>query len=130
LELVRGVYEALAQNDAEGPFEVYSPEIEWDLSRWPEGGLRPVYRGHAGVRRFWHDWLGAWEEADASLEGLMDAGSDVVALVDFRGIARSPRQQLERASLAQVWTVADELVVRMCVYADRDEACAAVGLRS
>jgi hypothetical protein len=52
VELVRRLYEAYMARDNAWPFEVYDPDIEWDLSRMPwlvEMGTEPVCHGHEGV---------------------------------------------------------------------------------
>ena len=130
VEVVRRLYEQLAAGDSEGAFEVYDPEIEWDGSRVPwllELGFDPVYRGHDGVRAVLRSFFAAWESIEYCPRELVDAGDDVVALVEIS--ARGRASGIEVAyEHPQVWTLRDGKVVRMRVFADRAEALRAVGL--
>ena len=60
VEVVRGIYDAVARRDDVAPFEVYAEDIVWDQSNM---GFRatlltqPVYHGHEGVRQFWRESL-------------------------------------------------------------------------
>jgi ketosteroid isomerase-like protein len=52
VEVVRGIYDAIARRDAVAPFEVYAEDIVWDLSnaRRAVFNPKPVYQGHAAER--------------------------------------------------------------------------------
>jgi hypothetical protein len=62
VEIVRGIYDAVARRDNVTPFEVYAEDIVWDVSNASRGGLGPklVYHGHEGVRQFWRDGVAAF----------------------------------------------------------------------
>ena len=49
VEIVRRVYDAAAQRDADGIFALYDPEVELDASRLGLADL-DVYHGHDGLR--------------------------------------------------------------------------------
>ncbi len=55
VEIVRGIYDAVARRDGVTPFEVYAEDIVWDMSnsRRTLIGIEPVYHGHEGARQFW-----------------------------------------------------------------------------
>ena len=76
VEIVRGIYDAVARRDDTAPFEAYADDIVWDLSNWRPAELdpMPVYTGHEGVREAWRDRLSAWGEVDYEVEELMDVG--------------------------------------------------------
>jgi ketosteroid isomerase-like protein len=86
-----------------------------------------VYRGKDGVKAFFQEWYGAWEDMQNHPEELIDAGDDVVAVVTNRG--RGDRSGVEVAMThASVWTIHDGRVVRVRWLSTRAEALEAVGL--
>jgi ketosteroid isomerase-like protein len=129
VEIVRRIYDAVARGDNVAPFELYAPDIEWDVRTSPPAllGLEPVYHGHEGVRRFWRDWLSAFERLDFELEELIDAGDRVLAVIHQRAVGRLSHIAFDDRVFA-VWTLRDGKVARMRAYLDRDEALEAAGL--
>lgn len=87
MDVVRGIYDAVARRDGVTPFEAYAEDIVWDLSnsRRTALGVEPIYRGHEGVRQFWRDALSVFGEVDLEVEELIDAGEQVVAVTRERG---------------------------------------------
>jgi ketosteroid isomerase-like protein len=136
VELVRQLYEWFAARENAKPFEVYDPDIEWDVSRQFATGPVPgfgvgfdqVYRGHEGVRSFWRQWLEAWESIEFRLDDLIDAGDEVVALLWQVNRGRASGVEVLVGEWAQVWTVRDRKVVRMRAFRDRADALRAAGL--
>lgn len=63
--------------------EHWHPDIELDVSEAVVPEMRGVFRGKEAVRRWWGEWLGAWETVEIEYE-LLDAGDRVVALIDQR----------------------------------------------
>ena len=129
VEVVRRIYEAAAQRDDVTPFEFYSEDIVWDLSKARRAGLllKPVWEGHEEVRQFWRDALSAWGEIDFKVEELTDAGDRVLAVLREREVGRASGVPVETTHLA-VWTLAHGKVVRMQVFDDRQQALEAAGL--
>jgi len=125
---VRRGCEAWARGDLEAGYATWHPDIEWDTTRfeaWPE---RTVYRGIDAVRGFVDDdWLGSWEEFEARIEDVRDAGDRVVVFWLQTMTGRGSGVPVEMR-MAQVCTVRDGLVVRIENYTDRDEALRAAGL--
>jgi ketosteroid isomerase-like protein len=130
VDVVRGIYDAVARRDAIAPFEVYAEDIVWDLSKARRAALnpKPVYHGHEGVRQAWRDALSAFGEVDFEVEELIDAGDQVLAVIHEREVGRASGVPVETSHLA-VWTLADAKVIRMQVFDDRQQALEAVGLR-
>ena len=90
VEVVRRVYEAAARRDAETVLALYDVEVEFDSSRLEivdnVGAGSDVYRGHAGLRRFFREWHEPWESVEYDFDELIDAGGDyVISLVTRRG---------------------------------------------
>jgi ketosteroid isomerase-like protein len=92
--------------------------------------LAGVYRGHEGVRAYWRRWLSAWKDLQFEIQGLRDAGDDVVLLI------RNQRQWGRHSGIAtdfpaygMVFTFRGGKVVRQCTYPDQESALKAAGLR-
>jgi ketosteroid isomerase-like protein len=87
-----------------------------------------LYRGHDGIRTFFRAWLGAWDEWDLEVEEITAIDRDRV-LVVFRqhGRMRGTRVPLDNRT-AQLWTLRDELVVRVQDLPSREEALEAAGV--
>lgn len=129
LDVVRGIYDAVARRDADAPFELYAEDIVWDLSNWRRAALDPkaVYRGHEGVRDAWRDALSVWGEVDFEVEELIDAGGHVLAVIHERQVGRASGAPVESTHVA-VWSLAGGKVVRLQVFDDRHAAERAAGL--
>lgn len=124
VELVRTVYERLADGDSEYFFSVLHPEIEWDERLQPDG---EVYRGVPAVREFQRRWTGAWRDIRWEAESIVDAGEKILVSVAVSGIGRtSGVPSLLRRH--QVWTIRDRRVVHFRAYLERAAALEAAGL--
>ena len=113
VEVVRRLFEATARDDRETVFALYDPEIEWDTSRAAlglliEGG---IFRGHEGVRRFLRKYNEAWEQMDYEIDELVDAGDQVVSVVNNRGRGRVSGVEVE-LQMPGVWTIRVRALVR------------------
>jgi hypothetical protein len=63
---------------------LYAPAFEVQLiSKY--GPLRPPAHGLEGLARAWREWLEPWQSFSVEIEGLVDAGDDVVTLARTRG---------------------------------------------
>ena len=52
VELVRGIYDAVARRDSESVLALYDPEVEWDMSRGAWRELDEAGRSIAATRDF------------------------------------------------------------------------------
>jgi ketosteroid isomerase-like protein len=132
VEIVRRVYDAAAQRDSATVFSLYDPEVEWDgsRSRWAE--VMPgeaQWRGHEALRSFFGRYYEIWESFEDDLQELIDAGDQVISVVNSRGRGRASGLDVEWAGNAGVWTIRDGKVVRVVWFPSRNEALEAVGLR-
>jgi ketosteroid isomerase-like protein len=131
VEVVRQVFEASAQRDAETVFSLFDSEVEWDNSQGPFKDLigAGIYRGHEGLRRFWHEYYAeAWESIEDNLEELIDVGDRVVSVVNTHARGRTSAVEVEYAHNAGVWTIREGKVVRVSWFQTRVEAVEAAGL--
>ena len=126
VEIVRRVYDAAAQRDADGIFALYDPEVELDASRLGLADL-DVYHGHDGLRSLFREFADTWGEIEYSYEELIDAGEQVVAVVTRHARGRASGVAVERP-FTLVWTVRAGKVVRVVWFLTREEALEAAGL--
>jgi len=129
VEIVREIYARHARHDNAGVYELYDPEIEWDATGHAAvaGMGFGVFRGHEGVRRFWTEWLGAWEISELKLDQVIDAGEKVVAFSSQRTRGRTSGLIADML-YADVWTLRGGKVIRYQLFDDRDRALAQAGV--
>jgi ketosteroid isomerase-like protein len=124
VEVVRRGFEAL-NGGVEAFIEFVDPEFETETS--PELTPEPdVYRGYDGVRRFWTQFLSAWDDYGVEVEELIDAGDQVVAVMRLSGRTNELEVDEARSSLL---TLRDRRIVRIEPFASKDAALEAVGTR-
>jgi len=129
-EIVQRIYDAVTQRDIVTPYEFYAEDIVWDVSNWRVVGmgLKPVYRGHEGVRECWREILSVFGEVDFEVEELIDAGDDrVLAVIREREIGRASGVPVKTTHLA-VWRLAEGKVAQMQIFDSRQQALEAAGL--
>ena len=134
VELVRRLYAELASEGSTQEFEqrmsddalgrLLDPEIEW--VPMTESLLAvDSYHGFDGVRRFWGEFLSAWERYRVETLRFDDAGDQVAVVVHIVGRTHELEVDETRSSLL---TVRDGRVVRVESFADPDGARQAAGL--
>jgi ketosteroid isomerase-like protein len=129
VEIVRGLAEAFQRRQHERVFDLYDPEIEWDARRTPTGAAEGVYHGHDGVRAFWREWLSAWSDVQFEIEGVRDAGDDVVLLIrNQRHWGRHSGIETQAPPYGMVFTFHGRKIVRNRIYRDQESALEAAGL--
>jgi hypothetical protein len=136
VELWRGSIEDLLACRSEADWEdwlaradeLWDPDIEWDVSAYGDmPDIGGVYRGIEAVRRFWHEWLAAWETLAFEYE-LIDAGDRVVALIDQRMRGRSTGIEVPLGKYAQMSTWKDGMMTHWKLYPSQSAALKAAGL--
>jgi ketosteroid isomerase-like protein len=90
-------------------------------------GSETVYRGPAGMRRFWDEWHDVWD-LTIEVSEVRDLGDTVVAMADVRTRGGVSGIDLER-QLAFVFELEGGLARRVRSYFEPGEALEAVGLR-
>ena len=116
-EIVHAVYEAWPRG-IDAFLEALSPDFEWRFAdNFIYGGVNPII-GHETLRESSLKALKTdWEDFDAALEELLDAGDTIVGLGHYVGIYRPTGRSL-RAQFAHVWTLEGGKVVRWRQYVD------------
>jgi ketosteroid isomerase-like protein len=119
LDVLRGAIEAANSRDLDALTSFYSPDAVWEVA-----GLG-THEGTAEIRRFFEDWLDAYEEFEVQLEEILDLGNGVAfAVVVQRGrpVGSSGRVQLRYATTS---ILVDGMIARQTNHSDSDEARAA-----
>jgi ketosteroid isomerase-like protein len=130
VEIVLELAEGFQRREHERAFEFYDPEIEWDASGLAEllPDIAGVYHGHDGVRAYWRNWLSAWSDLYFEIQGVVDAGDDVVLLIrNQEQWGRHSGISTEMPSYAMVFTIRSGKVVRWRAYSDQESALEAAG---
>jgi SnoaL-like domain len=122
-----GTSEAAREDMLSRSAEGWDPEIELDATETPVLDISPVYRGRDAVKRFWHEWLAAWETIRFEYE-LVDAGDRAVMLLDLRMRGRSSGIEVPLGEHAWVATFRDGLMIHQKLYMGQSEALEAAGL--
>jgi ketosteroid isomerase-like protein len=135
VELVRRFYAELASASSPREFEqrlsddalsaFLDPGIEWVP---PPQSLLAVdsYRGFAGVRRFWLEFLSTWEEYRVEPREFDDAGDQVAVVVRIVGRTHGLEVDETRSSLL---TIRAGRIARVQAFADPGGAREAAGRR-
>jgi ketosteroid isomerase-like protein len=131
-ELVETVHRSLdawTRGDVDAWLEPSHPEVEWisDVARRVEG-TEIVYRGVAGLRRYWDDWHAVWNVSIEVTESI-DLDDTVLTLAKVRTHGGASGIDLQR-EIAFVFEFEDGLIRRARAYYEPGEAFEAVGLDS
>jgi ketosteroid isomerase-like protein len=105
--------------------EYFDPEVEWIPVQQSLLASRS-YTGYEGVRRFWTDFLSAWDQYDVVPVEFIDRGDQVA--VTMRMTASTKGLEVD-----EVWsslcTLRDGKIVRVQGFTNRDGALKAADLR-
>ena len=125
-ELIERLAERLNAGDPEGWIALYSEDLEFVASEsWPETS---TVRGRDGLRAFWAEFSGVWDDVQIQIDRLHEGEDVVVAECQWitRGRASGVEGTLE--FVLGLW-VKDGLIVRGQFFDELDDALAAVGLQ-
>ena len=118
-EFARRAYAAWNSNDLEGFVAFTAPDLRLRTSgAFPD--LPAEYRGHDGVRQFWHDVRGPWDELLVDVEDVVQSGD--LALVTFRFRARGREGVEVDARFFQVGVIKGDLLQEVEAFADEELA--------
>ncbi len=125
VEVVRRAVEAWNARDAEGFVELFDPDAEVIFP--PEVPEPGPFHGQAEIMQWTEGFLAAWDQYHASIEELIEAGHDVVAVLHQQGRGRGSDLETDETD-AHVFTISEGKVRRWRNYGTREEALEAVGL--
>ena len=124
VEIVRRSFDAFIRGDYDEAMSMLDPEIEYELTHFPDG---KVYYGHDGVREAFRMWMGAWDDYRQELDELVDAGeSEVIAVVRESGRGKGSGIEMERPTVG-LWTLRDGKAVRVRFFDSKEAALASLG---
>jgi ketosteroid isomerase-like protein len=129
VEIVRDAVDAINRRDPDAFIACLHPDVEWEDT---EGfaGLRSVSRGRAEMREWFETaFLELWERFHVEVEEVTEANDGRVFL-GFLLTARGRGSGVDTEARAwNVFWLVDYKIARRRLFADRDEALEAAGLR-
>ena len=127
VELVHGLVEAVAQQDAERLIELTDPEIEWHsfLAQLEVGG---VYRGHEGMRQYAQDLADTWEFLHTEVHDTLSVGAVVLVVGSLRYRGKGSGVEA-KSTVGYMLKVRRGKALLMRAFRDPEEIFEAVGLR-
>jgi ketosteroid isomerase-like protein len=117
VEVVTGLFEAADRGDWDAVISRYAPDAIWETD---DGFLDTV--GASGVRGFFEEWFGMYEDFGIAVETVVDLGNGIVYSV-YRQSGRPPGSTAVatlRAALIYEWV--DGMIARLIGRQDVDEA--------
>ena len=119
VELARRAFRAFEQRDMNAIEELCAPGIEFD---WSRRLLDPiVIRGYEGVRQFFEEVDGIFDEIVFDEEEILDFGDDVLVVSTGRFRGRTSGVDVT-ARGAILWTIRDAKLVRFRFYQTKADA--------
>ena len=115
----------LNAGDVEGWLELYAEDVVFVAGEsWPETS---TVSGRSGLRDFWHEFSGVWEDVQIQVNRLHEGADAVVAECEWvtRGRASGVEGTLE---FVLVLWIEDRLIVRGQFFDELGDALDAVGL--
>jgi ketosteroid isomerase-like protein len=125
VELIRRFVDAFNRGEVESMAEHYDPDVE--LHEWPTAPGASVYRGAEGVLSAIDGWFEIWEWMRVEIVELVDAGDDVLVILDQRAKGKGSEVEVEIRSF-NVYTFRDGKVIRIQLFTEPEPANEAAGL--
>ena len=123
METVKRVV-SLSVDQAEDFLAILDEDVVWDPGeRWPGGKSY----GRDGVRQFFREWIGAFEDLRYEAVEFVDAGDSAVVHMRFSGRGKGSGASAD-ADFWQVWHFFEGKVVRFVMKPSRADALEVAGL--
>jgi ketosteroid isomerase-like protein len=127
VQIVRKAFDAFTGRDVDAAIEVMDPAVElYTPETAALAGESMPYKGHDGIRRYFEHVNQIWEELEVILREYHDVDDHVLVVGRVRARGRDGRIVDTPAHWA--WRIDRGSIVWGCVYTDRAEALAAVGM--
>ncbi len=124
LEAIREMLEAVTRRDQDAFVACLTPDVEWDdREGWP--GIRRIYHGRSGVRKWWDAFMDVGNIASAEIEELQERDDRV--LLGVYGTFRGRYGDFDARAWYVFW-LANGKVARAQLFWARDQALKAAGL--
>jgi len=123
-ELVEAAIANFNRSDWEAALEHAAPDFELDFSR-ATGPIHGVFDLATAPKAF-AEYAGLWESSRLEVEELIAAGDDVVVPMTVRVSGRDGIEVTSRPTY--VFTIRDGALTRLCMYQEREDALADIGV--
>jgi ketosteroid isomerase-like protein len=128
VELARESFRRFQAEDP-GWVEWVDPDIGWDFSAYPLADLPTVGRGRdALLKEVLATYYSGWRDLRQEIREVIDAGDDVIVVIHETARLLGSDAALER-EVSHVWTVREGKWIFWRLFATREEALEAAGLR-
>lgn len=120
VERMRLMFEAADRADWDGVLRFVAPDAVWEAT-----GLGTTFDGVAAIRIFLEEWSGPYEDWGIDVEEILDLGEGVTFAVFVQKghpVGSTGQVQWHHAQVGE-WT--EDVLVRITVFRDIDEARAA-----
>jgi ketosteroid isomerase-like protein len=124
VEIVRRMYDAYQRGDNETALAAFHPEVEFDASIRPEGG---IYQGPAGIAEAMRTWAGTWDDFRIDVEEIIDAGDRILAAERQTGRGKGSGLPLDQHTYS-IFSIRDGKIVHLLWLDSRERAWSAAGL--
>jgi uncharacterized protein len=119
VELARGAFRAFERRDMNAIEATCTPDVEFD---WSRRLLDPiVVRGYDGIRRFFEEVGGIFDEIVFEEDEILEFGADVLVVSTGRFRGRSSGVDVT-AHGAILWTIRDGKLARFRFYQTKEDA--------
>ena len=130
VEIVRRGFERWIEGGATPaaiPMDIYTEDVEWDLSAYPLVDLPSRGSGRDHLLALFVEYFEGWKNYEAETREFVDAGENVLIVVHERATIAESDVILER-DVFHVMRLRDGAVVKWSIFETREEAVEAVGL--
>lgn len=128
VRIVSEGYDGWNRRDFDTMVRHLAPDVVWRTAGvFP--GLKPIYRGHDGVRRFWDSMQEAWELIEIRPDRFIEHDDKVLAEINFHAKGRESGAEVKMDWL-HVFTFEDDAVVQVAGYQSIEDAFDEEGIPS
>lgn len=126
IEVVEQLVDAFNSGDIDGILALTHADFEVEVP--PELSAEPdVYRGHAGMRRYWESFHDALDDVRFQVEGFWEADGAVVVAMRVTAKGRRTAIAIEQRN-GGVWRTSERKALQANIFASLADALDSVGL--